>query len=233
MPRWAVSLWPPYPPRMNPFGIIFDMDGVIVDSNPAHKESLQQFVKSHGYTLDEQQLKEKIFGRNNREWIPMLFADRTLTPAEISRYADEKEQLFRDLYRDAVAPLPGLRDFLDQLQAATIPYAIATSAPRANVDFVLDHTGLTRYFTTILHEAHFERGKPHPEIYQRATAALRLEPTRCVVFEDSLSGITAARRAGCPVVGVTTTHAAGELAGTLFTVADFTHLQWESIAACL
>ncbi|MGB3616742.1 MAG: HAD family phosphatase [Catalinimonas sp.] len=215
---------------MQPFALVFDMDGVIVDSNPYHKRSLLAFIRRYGYDLGEAELREKVFGRNNREWIPNVFSDRDLSDEVVRHYAEEKERLFREMYAEAVAPLPGLRTFLDRLQTLGVPYAIATSAPRANVDFTLDRTDLTRYFTTILHESHFDRGKPDPEIYRRAAAALRFDPARCLVFEDSLSGVEAARRAGCPVVGVTTTHPPEELTDTVLQIPDFEGLSVEGLA---
>jgi HAD superfamily hydrolase (TIGR01509 family) len=126
------------------------------------------------------------------------------------RYADEKEALFRELYTD-VRPLDGLIAFLDKLLDLEIPRAIATSAPRANVDFTLAATGMEKYFPTILDDSFVSRGKPDPEIYLKSAAALEIEPGRCVVLEDSLSGVLAGNRAGCKVVGITTTHTRSEL----------------------
>ncbi|SDM43148.1 haloacid dehalogenase superfamily, subfamily IA, variant 3 with third motif having DD or ED/beta-phosphoglucomutase family hydrolase [Catalinimonas alkaloidigena] len=208
---------------MKEFAVIFDMDGVLVDSNPMHKKSIQKFTEKYGLELSEQELREKVYGRNNREWIPYLFHDEAMSPEQVKRYADEKESMFRDMYRDTIELLPGLRGFLNALQATQIPYAIATSAPRANVDFTLDETGTTRYFTTILHEAHFDKGKPDPEIYLKAAAALRFEPARCIVFEDSLAGVESGHRAGCHVIGITTTQTSEELLakGAVATYADF------------
>jgi beta-phosphoglucomutase-like phosphatase (HAD superfamily) len=104
-----------------------------------------------------------------------------------------------------------------------VKLAIGTSAPRSNVDFVLKHTGIGKYFPVILDESHVTHGKPNPEIYINCAAALNYPPSQCIVFEDSLSGVAAGRAAGSPVVGVATTHTAFEL-GTKVTLNDFSEL---------
>jgi HAD superfamily hydrolase (TIGR01509 family) len=209
---------------------IFDMDGVLVDSNPVHKIALKQFCLQLGYDLTDQQLREKIYGRTNRDWLLNLMGD--LDDDTIHRYAAEKEALFRSIYHD-IQPLEGLRSFLEKISALEIPRAIATSAPRANVDFTLQGTGMTHFFTTILDDSFVSVGKPDPEIYLKSAAALGFEPSRCVVFEDSLSGVLAGKRAGCKVVGITTTHSREELADTDLTLDNFKDLEPESLLSRL
>jgi HAD superfamily hydrolase (TIGR01509 family) len=120
-----------------------------------------------------------------------------------------------------IQPLKGLIDFLDKMDKAGIPRAIATSAPRANVDFTLEKTGTGKYFETILDDSFVTEGKPDPQIYLKSAAALGLQPGDCIVFEDSLSGVKAGKRAGCKVIGVTTTHSKAELAETDLTIDNF------------
>jgi beta-phosphoglucomutase len=203
------------------YAFIFDMDGVIVDSNPTHKIALKQFCKEHGYDLSEKDLREKIYGRTNRDWLLNLFGD--LDEETIRRYAEEKEALFRRLYTD-IEPLSGLISFLNKIDELSIPRAIATSAPRANVDFTLDKTNTGQYFNTILDDSFVTEGKPNPQIYLKSAAALGFDPAKCVVFEDSLSGVKAGKNAGCKVVGLTTTHTAQELYETDLLIRDFAGL---------
>jgi beta-phosphoglucomutase len=203
--------------------VIFDMDGVIVDTNPYHKIALHQFCARYGYSLADDELRNKIYGRPNKEWIANLF-QRKLTPAELSDYGEEKEKLFRDLYEKDITLLPGLRDFLVKLKAENIPIAIGTSAPRSNVDFVLEKTGLAEFFNVILDESNVDRGKPDPEIYLKVAARLGVPPSRCIVFEDSLSGVLSAEAAGAMVVGVTTTHTREELSHTKLSIPNFVGL---------
>ena len=207
------------------YAFIFDMDGVLIDSNPTHTVALRQFCAEHGFQLTEQQLKEKIYGRTNRDWLLNLFGD--LPDETIRRYAFEKEALFRKIYTD-IKPLDGLLSFLTKMDVDGIPRAIATSAPRENVDFTLEHTGIGPYFKTILDDSFVTKGKPDPQIYLKSAAALGLEPRNCVVFEDSLSGVKAGKAAGCKVVGLTTTHTDAELSETDFNIDNF-NIQPKSI----
>jgi beta-phosphoglucomutase len=207
---------------VNQFAFVFDMDGVIVDTNPYHKIALRQFAEKYGYSLSEEELIKKIYGRTNKEWIPNLFG-RPLSAEEVARFGEEKEKLFRNLYENDIKEVAGLTNFLAEAEKLNVTMAIGTSAPRSNVDFVLKHTGIGKYFAVILDESNVTRGKPNPEIYINCAAALKLPPSRCIVFEDSLSGVAAGRAAGSPVVGVTTTHPANELE-TKVAIGDFTEI---------
>lgn len=198
------------------------MDGVIVDSNPFHKIALKQFCKKHGRDLSEEELREKIYGRRNQDWLKNVFGP--LDSGKMKAFADEKEALFRELYDKDVRAVDGLPEFLQRLDELGIPRAIATSAPGANVDFTLEKTGVGRHFTTILDDSFVSHGKPHPEVYQKAAAALKYDPARCVVFEDSLAGVEAGKKAGCKVVGITTTHTSEELKDTDLVIDNFVEL---------
>ncbi len=207
---------------MQTFAIIFDMDGVIVDSNPYHKIALQQFCKKHGHELTDQQLVQKIYGRTNKEWITNLFG--ALSPEVINAYAEEKEALYRALFDTDIKPVKGLLTFLNQLDQHQIARAIGTSAPQSNVDFTLSKTKTEKYFKTILNDTFVTHSKPHPEIYQKAAKALGLPNEKCIVIEDSLSGVEAGKAAGSKVIGITTTHTREELTHTDLVIDDFDQL---------
>ena len=210
-----------------PFALLFDMDGVIVDSNPAHKIALQKFASQHGYDLDEQQLREKIYGRTNKEWITNLFG---VLPADtLQQYAHEKEAMYREIYKDDIQPVKGLVAFLDMLEANNIAKAIGTSAPRVNVDFSLSSTNLQNYFSIILDDTFVTHGKPDPEIYIKCADAVGLPNAQCIVVEDSLSGVTAGKRAGSKVIGITTTHTKEELSEADLIITDFDELTLEKL----
>ncbi len=213
------------------FAAIFDMDGVIVDSNPTHTIALRRFCQQHGHFLTDEELKAKVYGRANKNWLPEIFGDR-LTPEQYKKLADEKEALFRELFAPIIQPLPGLIQFLERLQQHQIPMALASSAPPQNVQFTLEKTGTSKYFRIVFDETSIQHGKPHPEIYLKAAAQLGMRTDRCVVFEDSLAGITAAIRAGCRVIGVTTTHPRTELTGTDWVIDNFEGLDLNTIVAC-
>ena len=139
---------------MSSYAVIFDMDGVIIHSNPFHKISLRQFCEKYGYHLSDQELINKIYGRTNKDWIANLFG--ALTKEEPTQYGEEKEAIFRKIYKNDIHALKGLPQFLERLSKKNIPIAIGTSAPRSNVDFVLSHTGLEKYFSVILDESNVE-----------------------------------------------------------------------------
>lgn len=207
---------------MSDFAVIFDMDGVIVHTNPHHKIAITQFCADHGIQLNELTFQHKIYGRTNRDWITNVFGD--LTEEQVQAYAREKEALFRKMYEPDIKPVTGLVQFLDLLETNQIPKAIATSAPPENVDFVLDKTGLRKYFNIILDERMVSHGKPNPEIYLKTAKALGFPNNQCIVIEDSLSGVTAGRRSGSKVIGITTTHSPEELSETNLVIEDFNEL---------
>lgn len=213
------------------FAVVFDMDGVLVDTNPYHKIAINQFCEKYGLQLSEEDLKNKVYGRTNKQWITNLFG--TLTENELEAYAFEKEQLFRDLYAPHIVPVNGLIAFLDLLNHHRIPRSIATSAPRANVDFVLEKTAIQKYFEIILDERMVTRGKPDPEIYLKSAQALGLPPAQCIVIEDSLSGVEAAKNSGSKVIGITTTHTSEELTGTDLVISDFSELNLDALKLIL
>ncbi len=210
---------------------IFDMDGVLVDSNPFHKIALKQFCSQHGYELTEEVLYKKIYGRTNSDWIVNVFGN--ITPDKIHRYADEKEALYREIYANDIYPVKGLVVFLDKLNSLHIPRAIGTSAPRANVDFTLSKTALTKYFEIILDDTFVHCGKPDPEIYIKCAAALNLPNGNCIVIEDSLSGVKAGKAAGSKVIAITTTHTADELFEADLIIRDFENLNPEVLISNL
>ncbi|MFM7329187.1 MAG: HAD family hydrolase [Bacteroidota bacterium] len=208
-----------------PFAVLFDMDGVIVDSNPYHKVALRDFCVQHGYDLTEEDLRTKIYGRTNRGWITALFGD---IPEETLRtYADEKEALYRKLFEQDIKPVTGLVDFLNSLDQHSIARGIGTSAPRENVDFTLGRTGLSKYFEVILDESFVSRGKPDPEIYLKTAAALGYPATACFVVEDSMAGVESGLASGALVVAITTTHTREEFSHAHLVIDDFTQLSPE------
>jgi beta-phosphoglucomutase len=213
------------------YAFLFDMDGVIVDSNSFHKIALKQFCKKYGHQLSEEQLLEKIYGRTNKDWIATIFGN--ISPEKIREYADEKEALFRELYKNDIKPVDGLIDFLKRLDEHKLPRAIATSAPRVNVDFTLEKTGTVDFFPVILDESFVNQGKPNPEIYLKTAATLGFEPESCIVLEDSLSGIRAGKAAGCKVIGITTTHSKEELKETDYIIDDFKNIDPKKLISVL
>ncbi|GAB3693702.1 HAD family hydrolase [Spirosoma flavus] len=210
--------------------VIFDMDGVIVDTNPHHRTAWRNYYQRNGKTLDDNDFVQYVSGKHNNDIIAHLFAGQTLTPEEVARLGHEKEQLFRELYAPHVTPVAGLLDFLKSLKAAGIRTAVATSAPVENLDFVIDTLELRSFFDVLLNESMVSHPKPDPEIYEKAMAMLGVEPAESVIFEDSMTGIQAAKASGALVVGMATTQSPNEL--RVFVddvVGDFTEMTLDRI----
>jgi HAD superfamily hydrolase (TIGR01509 family) len=203
-------------------GVIFDMDGVIVHSNPAHKEAIQIFCDKYDLDVSDTLLENKVYGRTNKEWIPEVFGD--ISAEKLKELGDDKEQLFRDIFEPEEHIVSGIHNFLNRLKENDIPIAVATSAPGENADYILSSLSIKSYFDAILDSSDVTIGKPDPEVYLKAAAALDKEPTNTIVFEDSIAGVEAARQAGARVVGVTTTHTGEELAPCSLTIEDFAQL---------
>jgi len=208
-------------------GVVFDMDGVIVHSNPIHKKAIHKFCDKYERNVSEEFLENRVYGRTNKEWIPELFGD--IGADEIKRLAGEKEQLFRDLFAPENNIVAGIHDFLDKLKARAIPMAVATSAPVENADYILSRLSIEDYFEVVLDSSHVNMGKPDPEVYLKASKALGKEADHCVVFEDSVSGVQAGLQAGSRVVGVKTTHTAEELSDCHLLIDNFRGLELEQI----
>lgn len=207
----------------NNSGFIFDMDGVIVHSNPAHKKAIQIFCEKYNLDVSDTILENKVYGRTNKEWIPEVFGD--ISPDKLKKLADEKEQLFRDIFTPEEHAVPGIHAFLEQLRELGLPLAVATSAPVENADYILSRLSIASFFSAVLDASHVTVGKPDPEIYIKASKALDKKPGQCVVFEDSIAGVQAGLEAGARVIGVTTTHSEEELRSCHQVISDFEGLR--------
>jgi len=206
----------------NLLAAIFDMDGVIVDNDIYHFRAWGELCDSYGLTVDQKDIKSW-FGNTNPMILKKLFGD-TLSQKRIEEIGTEKERLYREIYLPEIKLTPGLLPFLKNLKDSGFRIAIATSAPRENVDFILDKTGIRGYFHEIIDSSMIKEGKPSPEIYLKAAEVLKMSPLNCIVFEDSFHGIESANRAGMKVIGVATTHAAELLNGTVKTIDDFNEI---------
>lgn len=184
-------------------GLIFDMDGVILNSNPIHMKAWALYLERQAMPASAVR-PEDMYGKRNDQILGSLFPDAG--PEEISSHSRDKEALYRELMAPVIEDYltPGLREFLEANRHH--PIAMGTNAERANADFVLDTARLRPYFRTVVDGWMVDHAKPAPDIYLRVAAELGLAPKNCIVFEDSYSGIAAGLAAGARVVGVTSTH---------------------------
>jgi len=204
-------------------GVIFDLDGTLLDNMALHAQAFELFGQRHGLDPFGAAMRAQLDGKRNRDIFPVLFG-RALAEDELRRYADEKEGLYRDLSRGRLVALAGLDRLLDRLHARSIPVAVATSAPPENVRHTLAELGLDARLDRVVRADEVPRGKPHPDVFLAAARLLGVPAAACVAFEDSPAGVAAAKAAGMTCVGVTTSFPASALAAAAapdFTVADF------------
>lgn len=203
--------------------VIFDMDGVLVNNFAWHLKAWEKFCKKYKKRISADEFREHVFGGNNPDHLKFIFGNH-LSQELIDKYGQEKELIYRELYKDNIQPVTGLKPFLSEIKALGIPTAIATSAERANVDFVLEAIGLNEQFNAIVDSSMIKKGKPDPEVFTKAASLLNAGPHKCIVFEDSLKGIAAALNARMKVIGVGTTHYVAELTEAHLVINDFTEI---------
>jgi beta-phosphoglucomutase family hydrolase len=191
-------------------GVIFDWDGVVIDSSAQHERSWEILSEEISKPLPEGHFK-KGFGKKNEVIIPEILRWAN-DPADIRRLADRKEEIYRELVRQSgVQILPGARELLDALRLEKIPRAIGSSTPRKNLEAIFSATGLGKFFDAVVCGDDVVNGKPAPDVFLLAAQKLSLAPADCLVIEDAHAGIEAARRAGIPVLAVATTNPIGDL----------------------
>ena len=206
--------------------VVFDMDGVLIDSGVHHREAWQALLADLGVESPPDAWRLTI-GRPAEEAVPLLLG-RELDAADAHRLAERKREHYARLARRGMLAIPGVADFVAGLARKAVPRAVATTASRRDVESLLAEVGLRVHFDVVVAAEDVRWGKPDPEVYLSAAGKLGLPPAACVVFEDSLVGIQAARRAGMRVVGVTTAHVADELvaAGAERAIPSFEGVAW-------
>jgi beta-phosphoglucomutase len=179
--------------------IIFDMDGVIIDSHPSHRQAWQKFLLTMGRQVAEADLDCILEGWRREDMLRHFLGD--LTDAQVAEYGRRKDEFFKQAGK-TVKPIPGLRKFLGHLKRLAVPIAVATSASERRTRFTLNSLQLTSYFRTIVTANDVTHGKPDPAIYYLSAAQMGIRPENIVVIEDSVSGIKAAKAAGMNCAGI-------------------------------
>jgi len=182
-------------------GVIFDVDGVLVDSYDAHFESWQVLGRARGFEFPKR-LFLRTFGRTTREVLAETFGATRFTPAEIAELDRCKESIFRDILAWQLPIMDGAVELIDQLHAAGFRLAVGSSGPPENVQLVLRHLQREDVFHGVVTGVEVTRGKPDPQVFQVAAERLRLEPRSCAVVEDAVAGIRAAKTAGMTCVAL-------------------------------
>ena len=188
---------------------IFDMDGTLVDNMHFHTRAWQQMLAEEGVEMDAEKFLVKTAGKTNREILPTIFEN--ISESDLRRLGERKETLYREFFLERRRPVAGTVEFLEAAAELGIRMAVATAAPDANVEFILDGLDLRRFFGAVTTAADIRNGKPDPEIFLTSALKLNVEPERCIVFEDAINGFEAARRAGMMSIGIATVNSVDDI----------------------
>lgn len=206
--------------------VLWDMDGVIVDTYEGHFVSWKQALDEVGQVYDED-IFRRTFGMNNRLIMATVF-ERELEEEFIQKVSDRKEEIFRRDIKGKVQTLPGVLDWLERFKGLELKQAVASSAPQANIDALLTELKIRDYFQAEAAGATL-KGKPDPAVFLLAADLLGVDPRNCLVIEDSIAGVQAAKSAGCQCVAVLTTNQASDLGKADLIVKDLSYLTLEQV----
>ncbi|CAA9541803.1 MAG: Beta-phosphoglucomutase [uncultured Thermomicrobiales bacterium] len=204
-----------------PRAVIWDVDGTLIDSADAHILSWQEVFAREGYPAIERATFDRWFGRRTTDVLREHFGP-AVEDTELLRVGNAKEAHYREaLEAVGVEPLPGVEGWLDFLAESGWRLGIGSSAPIANLNLILDFSGLALHFDAVVSQEDVRRGKPDPEVFLTAASRLEVDPSRAIVVEDAAAGIIAAHRAGMRTVGVGPYH---DTLGAMVSVATLVDL---------
>ncbi|MDF1574883.1 MAG: HAD family phosphatase [Bacteroidales bacterium] len=216
------------------YGFIFDMDGVVIDSNPYHKIAWEKFLSGQGIPYDDQLFDNVLSGRTGPTSLRMLFG-KDLSQEKLDLFLEEVDSNYQNILHrtEDVKPIAGLNSFLDQITRNGYRIALATSAPVLNIKLGLQKLKLENIFEHIVGKVDVTHGKPHPEVYLKTLELLDIPAENCLVFEDSRAGIQSALHAGIRVVGIASGHTKKDLLeeGVSLALDDFRGLELETVLA--
>jgi beta-phosphoglucomutase family hydrolase len=207
-------------------GVIWDLDGVIIDSGEEHRKAWQKLAREEGIAFSDEQFWAT-FGWRNDAIIPVIWGP--VSPEQIRELADRKEAYFREFVREVAAPLPGAIELLRGLRDAGYKQALGSSTPIANIDLISEALGLKRFISVFVSGETVPRGKPAPDIFLKAAELLGLAPEHCLVIEDAVAGIQAAQAGGMYTIAVAGDRDLQGLRAATLMVKDLTEVNVERI----
>lgn len=187
--------------------VIFDMDGLMIDSERLYFQVEREMAASFGRQVQDKTLR-RMMGRNPLECMRIFVEDLGLEISAEEALALRDQRMLQKMSED-LQPMPGLLETIQRL-SASLELAIATGAQQMFLDLVVDQLQIRPFFAVLQSSDNITEGKPHPEIYQQVAAQLQLPESQCVVLEDSSNGALAAKRAGCYVIAVPNEYSQGE-----------------------
>lgn len=210
---------------MAPKALLFDLNGTIIDDMEYHTKAWQHlFNNDLGASLSWEDTKKEMYGKN-QEVLVRIFGPERFTQAEMDELSIEKERRYQTEFFPHLALLPGLHELLEDTWRKNIPMAIGSAAIPFNIDFVLDNLNIRHYFKAIVSANDVKLSKPNPETFLNAATLLQVNPTDCLVFEDTPKGAETALNAGMKCIVLTTTHQQHEfnhLDNVLYFAPDYT-----------
>ena len=212
---------------MEEVAVIFDLDGVLIDSKSDHLRSWQEFAKERGVDIPDDRFVET-FGRQNRDAIPILFGGKR-SEEEIHEMGERKEEIYRELATGRIGEIPGACNLVRSLAADDMVLAVGSSGHPVNVALALKELGISQIFKAVVTGHDVQCGKPDPEVFLTAASKLAVNPCRCVVIEDAPAGVEAAIAAGMQAIGLAGTHSENSLSGAHRVVGDLVQITPESI----
>ncbi len=209
-------------------GVIFDLDGVLVDSHPLHKRSWKMFLQTLGKNITDQELEFVLDGRKKEEILSHFLGE--LSKQELVEYGRRKEELFREQAAE-LKMIAGAREFIQQLQDANIPIALASSGSRGRVNYTLRQLGLLQNFHVVISGDDVPNGKPDPAVFCAAATSLRQSAAHLLVMEDAVAGVHAAKSANMKCIGIAPDRRASLLleAGAEYVASDFRDLTLQKV----
>ncbi|MEN6406000.1 MAG: HAD family phosphatase [Thermoguttaceae bacterium] len=184
--------------------VIFDMDGVLIDSYQAHWQSWLDAAESEGVRCDPTEFA-KMFGRTSREIIAHFWGEGRCSATEVAAIDAQKEAAFREIINTDFPAMPGAADLLRTLHRVGFRLAVGSSGPPENVELVVDRLGVRDLFSVLVTGCDVVRGKPDPQVFLLAAERLNVSPTCCAVVEDAPAGVAAANAAGMFSIGLLST----------------------------
>ena len=213
------------------YSVIFDMDGVLADTGPIHFDSWVKMTSEIGYHFSKE-FFEKTFGQQSPSIVRKLVGHR-IEQELVEKWAALKEQYYREMVKDKLKPLPGVKRIIQELKSYGFKLAVGSSGPRENVELLINTLKLKKDFDVLISAAEVKNGKPAPDVFLISAKKLKTEPKNCLVIEDAPVGIEAAKRAGMKSIALTTTHEKNELLNADLIVKDLSKVSLQDIMLLL
>ncbi|WP_375416246.1 HAD family hydrolase [uncultured Hymenobacter sp.] len=219
-------------PNSNPYALVFDMDGVLVDNTPVQAKAFQLLFRDLGLETNAKKLLARFNGMPATNILKTIFK-HPVPEKQLKEYAAQREFLYRVLYYEKRRETPGLTDFLVAARAAGFRIGLGTGSPADTIGYIIDHLDLRRHFDVVVGKDDVDKGKPHPDTFATVAEKLGVGPENCLVFEDAVLGEQAAYKAGMRCVAVLSSLKEKNFQAPLHVINDFTGLRPEHLRELL